>query len=100
MRMLHLVKLMKPLLMALEFFGLQLLLQIMLLLKLPFRYWILVAHGFREWVQCENFAHPHHFASGGICLIPRQVLSCCSVKFCPKGTPSRSPALRGTSYPG
>jgi len=52
MRVLHFVKIVKPLLMALEFFGLQLLLQIVLLLKLPFRFWILIAHGFREWVQC------------------------------------------------
>jgi hypothetical protein len=53
MWVLHFVKLMKPLLMTLEFFGLLLLLQIVLLLKLPFRFWILVAHGFREWVQSE-----------------------------------------------
>jgi hypothetical protein len=52
MRVLHFVKLMKPLLMTLELFGLLLLEQIVLLLKLPFRFWILVAHGFREWVRC------------------------------------------------
>ena len=49
MGMLHFMKLMKSLLMTLELLFLQLLLQIMLLLKLPFRFWILVAHGFREW---------------------------------------------------
>ncbi len=51
MRMLHFMKLMKPLLMTLELFGLLLLELLMLLLKLPFRFWILVAHGFREWVR-------------------------------------------------
>lgn len=49
--MLHFMKLMKPLLMTLELFGLLLLELLMLLLKLPFRFWILVAHGFREWVR-------------------------------------------------
>ena len=39
----------------------------MLLLKLPFCFWILVAHGFREWVDSlENLAHPSQFASGGM----------------------------------
>jgi hypothetical protein len=65
--MLHFMKLVKTLLMALVLFFLQLLLQVVLLLKLPFRFWILVAHGFREWVQfSENLAHSRHFASEGI----------------------------------
>lgn len=58
MRVLHFMKLMKPLLMTLELFGLLLLLQVVLLLKLPFRFWILVAHGFREWVQGETSPIP------------------------------------------
>lgn len=67
MRVLHFMKLVKTLLMALELFFLQLLLQVMLLLKLPFCFWILVAHGFREWVDSlKNLAHPGHFASEGI----------------------------------
>ena len=63
MWMLHFMKLMKSLLMTLELFFLQLLLQIMLLLKLPFRFWILVAHGFREWGSIHCRASPISAAS-------------------------------------
>jgi hypothetical protein len=58
MRMLHFMKLVKTLLMALELLFLQLLLLLVLLLKLPFRFWILVAHGFREWVQFSVESRP------------------------------------------
>ena len=49
--MLHFVKFVQSLLMPLQFFSLVLPLLLVLLLKLPFRLWILVAHGFRGWAR-------------------------------------------------
>lgn len=52
MRVLHFMKLVEPLLVALGVLGLVLLLLLVLLLKLPFRLWILVAHG-RGGLHCR-----------------------------------------------
>lgn len=51
MRMLHFMKLVKALLLSLDLFGFQLLLQLLLLVKLLQCFWILVAHGFGKWVH-------------------------------------------------
>lgn len=78
MRMLHFVEIVEMLLVALHFLGAVLLLLLLLLLKLPFCFWILVAHngfgvvtqGTSAWIRNSAMGNFREISGGAGWLSP------------------------------